>query len=360
MIGEAQRPRVALRRARGFSTTSRPRTSRWSIAFGPVGAASPKRRSSSSKAWRCWAGRRLRSPPRISGSAPGEGHRQLGRAQQLRVRPGRSRAPTGACWPRRAGRPAGGGDAGEQQRAALGPPRQPVALDRLDPRRGAHERDVRAALVGLDQVREAVGDRRAQPRQLVARGQPQRAVGAARAAQGASQRGGASWSSAISHGRPSSTAANSSQQRALGVGAALARVVAPMEEVPRDRRDYDPRVTRHFLTGEEVTSEELRVTARPRRRAQGRPAHLPRAGGPQRRADLRAAVHAHAHLVRGRRDRAGRHADRAARGGDAALARRVGARHGAGAVALRARDLRAHRPARDARGAGRARLACPW
>ena len=31
-----------------------------------------------------------------------------------------------------------------------------------------------------------------------------------------------------------------------------------MEEVPSKRRDYDPRVTRHFLTGEEVTSEDLR------------------------------------------------------------------------------------------------------
>ena len=30
-----------------------------------------------------------------------------------------------------------------------------------------------------------------------------------------------------------------------------------MEEVPRDRADYDPRVTRHFLTGDELTSEEL-------------------------------------------------------------------------------------------------------
>jgi ornithine carbamoyltransferase len=30
-----------------------------------------------------------------------------------------------------------------------------------------------------------------------------------------------------------------------------------VEEVPRERPDYDARVTRHFLTGEELTSEEL-------------------------------------------------------------------------------------------------------
>ncbi|MEA2373872.1 MAG: ornithine carbamoyltransferase, partial [Thermoleophilaceae bacterium] len=30
-----------------------------------------------------------------------------------------------------------------------------------------------------------------------------------------------------------------------------------MEEVPRDRTDYDPLVTRHFLTGSELTSAEL-------------------------------------------------------------------------------------------------------
>ena len=30
-----------------------------------------------------------------------------------------------------------------------------------------------------------------------------------------------------------------------------------MEEVPRDSRDYDPLMTRHFLTGEELTSDEL-------------------------------------------------------------------------------------------------------
>jgi ornithine carbamoyltransferase len=34
-------------------------------------------------------------------------------------------------------------------------------------------------------------------------------------------------------------------------------VVAAVEEVPRERRQYDPGVTRHFLSGEELTSEEL-------------------------------------------------------------------------------------------------------
>jgi len=34
-------------------------------------------------------------------------------------------------------------------------------------------------------------------------------------------------------------------------------MVAPVVEVPRERRYYDPLVTRHFLTGEELTSDEL-------------------------------------------------------------------------------------------------------
>ncbi len=34
-------------------------------------------------------------------------------------------------------------------------------------------------------------------------------------------------------------------------------MVASVEEVPRERPDYDPPVTRHFLTGEELTSDEL-------------------------------------------------------------------------------------------------------
>src|SRR5207237_9816007 len=32
---------------------------------------------------------------------------------------------------------------------------------------------------------------------------------------------------------------------------------APVEQVPGHRADYDARVTRHFLTGEELTSDEL-------------------------------------------------------------------------------------------------------
>ena len=34
-------------------------------------------------------------------------------------------------------------------------------------------------------------------------------------------------------------------------------MVAPVEDVPAEGPDYDPRVTRHFLTGEELTSDEL-------------------------------------------------------------------------------------------------------
>ena len=37
----------------------------------------------------------------------------------------------------------------------------------------------------------------------------------------------------------------------------IGRRVAPVEEVPGEGADYDPRVTRHFLTGEELTADEL-------------------------------------------------------------------------------------------------------
>ena len=43
------------------------------------------------------------------------------------------------------------------------------------------------------------------------------------------------------------------EERLVGRG----RICSPMEEVPRHGADYDARVTRHFLTGEELTSEEL-------------------------------------------------------------------------------------------------------
>ena len=95
-------------------------------------------------------------------------------------------------------------------------------------------------------------------------------------------------------------------------------------------------MARHFLTGEELTSAELSCAARPRGGAQGRPARVARARASQRRARLRAALHAHSGVVRGRRSGARRPSARAARGRAAALARGVRARHGARAVAIRA------------------------
>ena len=47
-----------------------------------------------------------------------------------------------------------------------------------------------------------------------------------------------------------------------------------MEEVPGEGPDYDLRVTRHFLTGEELTSAELRSLLDRAARAEGRPAGL--------------------------------------------------------------------------------------
>jgi ornithine carbamoyltransferase len=43
----------------------------------------------------------------------------------------------------------------------------------------------------------------------------------------------------------------------VDVHSAGGRVVAPVKEVPRERTKYDARVTRHFLTGEELTADEL-------------------------------------------------------------------------------------------------------
>ena len=36
-------------------------------------------------------------------------------------------------------------------------------------------------------------------------------------------------------------------------------MIPAAEQVPGQRPDYDPLVTRHFLTGEELTSDELRA-----------------------------------------------------------------------------------------------------
>ena len=111
----------------------------------------------------------------------------------------------------------------------------------------------------------------------VARGRRQRGAGAARAGQlGSSQRGGASWSSATSHVEPGQHLANSSRSERLtctwvasrssvrsrrerqvsSVG--IGREVPSVEEVPGESPDYDAPVIRHFLTGEELTSDELR------------------------------------------------------------------------------------------------------
>ena len=51
--------------------------------------------------------------------------------------------------------------------------------------------------------------------------------------------------------------ADAQQPRAPGEEGGVGRAVAAVEVVPAQRPDYDPRVTRHFLTGEELTADEL-------------------------------------------------------------------------------------------------------
>ena len=136
---------------------------------------------------------------------------------------------------------------------------------------------------------------------------------------------------------------------------------AAVEEVPGEDAHCAhtlPDLTRHLLTGTELDRDELRRAARPRRRAEGGAAVLARARGPQRRADLREALDAHAAVVRGGRLRARRPPDRPAPRRDAALARRVGRRHRARPLAPRRGDRHPHRARRAARGARRRRRRC--
>ncbi len=168
-------------RRRGFSTTSSPRASRWSIAFGPVGSPSPKRSRSSTNAAGLRAGRRLRSPPKTSGSSTRPLDRVAGRPHHLLG--GQLRQPGGRV------------QVGEADGALLGqldarpvhPPPLGLAGERKaavlhDPARVAHEHLVRAALPGGDQVRIHVRRQPLRRRQDVARGEHAHAVrGEARA-----------------------------------------------------------------------------------------------------------------------------------------------------------------------------------
>ena len=191
------------------------------------------------------------------------------------------------------------------------------------------------------------------------------------------QRGGASWSSATSHSQRSSSRANSGssgrftcawgvplghpqQARARREQRRVGREVAAVEEVPAEDSHYDARVTRHFLTGEELTGDELArcSTARWSSRRD-------RAGA---RARSRASValvfekpvHAHADLLRGRRAELGGHAV-VLREGEMQLSRGESVRDTALVLSRYvARDRRAHRPARGCSRSWPSTRACPW
>ena len=242
--------------------------------------------------------------------------------------------------------------------SAIAPPRTRIALQ--PPPLALSRSGLRAAI-----ARRSAQQRVAR-RQRAARA---RAGRARRAARG--HHGGTSCSSATSHDQPASARANSRQQRA-----ARRRLRAAVEEVPgqdEDARRYRTRTARRSATARArraVHCRACRATSSPAPscRAAELAALLDRAlelkaeplasrvlAGPQRRARLRAAVDAHAHVVRGRDRRARRPPDGAAPRRAAAHARRVGARHRARALAPRRGDRPAHRVGGDARRAGRAR-----
>ena len=152
------------------------------------------------------------------------------------------------------------------------------------------------------------------------------------------------------------------QARAPGEEGRVGREVAPVEEVPADGGEFHRRsircLKRDFLTGEELGAFELGKLldrAAALKAGRGGAPRRRRARRAQHRARLREALDPDADLLRGRRRRARRHPDRAARRRDAALARRVDRRHRAGALALRRRDRDPLRLPRGGRRAGRRR-----
>ena len=109
------------------------------------------------------------------------------------------------------------------------------------------------------------------------------------------------------------------------------------------RRPYTPGLAEALPHRRRALARRARLAPRPRARAQGRRAPLARARRPLGRAAVREALDPHAHVDRGRRVRAGRPPDGAARGRAAAHARRVGARHRARVLPPRRGDRPADR-----------------
>ncbi len=101
-------------------------------------------------------------------------------------------------------------------------------------------------------------------------------------------------------------------------------------------------VPRHFLTGTELTRDELLALIDRAIELKADPLGFERARRQEHRPDLPEAVDAHAPVVRGRRLRAGRQPDHPAARRDAAQPRRGGARHRLRALAPRRRRRPAH------------------
>ena len=196
-------PRARSPAARGGSTTCPGRaTSRWSIALGPVGAARPKRSLELVERGGVLARAQVEVAAEDQRVAARERRGELGRLQHLAVPLARGRhRQVHAGHGQPAPRP--GDDAGEQQRAALGPGRQHEALRTSSIRHGARTSDhVRPALARLDQVRVvAASAARSQGSKLreVSASAP---LARQRRPSGSSQRGGASWSSATRQSQP--------------------------------------------------------------------------------------------------------------------------------------------------------------
>ena len=160
------------------------------------------------------------------------------------------------------------------------------------------------------QVRVAGRDRAPQPEAGVARGAaPSARSRRRRAPSRAGHHGGTSCSSATSHSQPASARQNS----AAAAGARAAGSRAAVEEVPasglgsRATRPVPARRTLPALAAPlphrapSSRAAELAALLDRALALKADAARLARARGPQRRARLRAALDAHAHLVRGRR-----------------------------------------------------------
>ena len=200
--------------ARGARSTAAPRASRWSIAVGAVGAARPKRRSSPSNAAPCRDGRRLRSPPKSSGPPAAK-----------------SDASRAACSASPAPRPVSGTDRCMQATVSGSPPSSSTRASNKARRSGTRVSSWRCTATiragprtstmfdppSFEAIRSglshASADRiGASPLRDVSPSAPWARQAVARAA---SQRGGASCSSATSHSQPARQAANGARSGRL-------------------------------------------------------------------------------------------------------------------------------------------------